>query len=102
MPSPLIGEWETTLLVSTSEDSQLWTTRWIFNDDATCQFRQTILSVLAGETTREQRECHWTESSATAAIVFDDTGEILRVPFSFPPGERDRMIFEGFEYQRVG
>ncbi len=88
--------------MNTAEDTQLWTTRWIFKADATCQFRQTVLSVLEGQTRREERECHWTESSAIAAIVFDDTGEALQIPFSFPPGERDRMIFEGFEYQRIG
>ncbi len=97
----LIGEWETTLVVSAGGDLQTWTTNWRFEASGSCRFRQTIRSVLSG-TREELRLCAWVTTNGEARITFSDNGQLRQIPYSFPGGDTSRMIFEGLIYQRIG
>ncbi len=99
--SPLIGRWEATLYVDVGADVQLWTTEWTFRADGTCDYRQTVLSVVAG-TTVKFRPCAWSTSSGVLRVVYADTGALYEAAFSFPTGLRDSVVIQGVAYRRTG
>jgi len=102
-PNPLIGEWETTLVVQVASTIQLWTTRWTFEADGTCRFRRTVTDpLLGGVILTRLRDCRWSAANAVLTVTFGDTGERLDAPYSFPGGRRDRLLLEGIEYRRQG
>jgi len=103
--NPVIGSWETTIVIFTETDMQAWTTRWRFDQatgtPAPCLYRQTVASVLEGVTTEKVRTCTWEAANARLTIRFDDTGAVFESQYRFPGGDTSRLIFEGIEYHRI-
>lgn len=96
----LVGTWRTVVVIEVPGDIQTWTTTWRFDADATC--RQTIVteSLAEGFPRTTSRACTWTVNDGRVAISFPGGGT-LTFDFSFAGLSSDRLVLDGFEYQRL-
>jgi hypothetical protein len=99
--SSLVGTWEVTLIVTVAEDIQTWTTRWEFRADRTCTWRQRVVSALEGIPREELRTCEWVDANGEITVTWDDTGGVDIMEYSFAAFDRDRLLLQGVEYQRI-
>jgi len=78
-------------------DVQTWTTTWQFDADGTC--RQTVVTESAanGFPATTDRVCTWTTNDDQVTVSFIGGGT-LTLAFSSPAS--DRLVLDGFEYQR--
>ena len=97
----VIGEWETTIIISEAGDLQNWTTNWVFRADLTCRFLQTIESVLEDIPRVELRPCTWSTANGILTVTYTDNGEILNMPYEFAGLNPNRLVLDSIEYHRV-
>jgi hypothetical protein len=98
--SALVGDWRTVLVIEVPGDLQTWTTTWHFDPAGTC--RQTIVteSLAEGFPRATERTCTWATNGGQIAITFVGGGT-LSFDFSFAALDPDRLVLDGFEYQRL-
>ena len=98
--SELVGTWQTVVVIEVPGDLQTWTTTWRFDSARTC--RQTVVteSLAEGFPRTTERACTWTTSSGEVAISFVGGGT-MTFDFSFAALDPDRLVLDGFEYQRL-
>jgi hypothetical protein len=99
-PSPLVGDWQTVVLIQVSDDLQRWTTTWRFEAGDTC--RQTIVteSLAEGFPRTSERSCTYLTNESSVAITYAD-GATVTFDFSFTGFSPDRLVLDGYEYQRL-
>ena len=95
--SSLVGIWRTVVVVEVPGDIQNWTTTWQFAADGTC--RQTVVteSVANGFPVTTDRVCTWTTNDGLVTVSFVGGGTLT---FAFSLPATDRLVLDGFEYQR--
>jgi len=98
--SALVGAWQTVVVIEVPGDLQTWTTTWRFDSAGTC--RQTVLteSLAEGFPRTTERTCTWTTNTGKVAISFVGGGTVT-FDFSFAALDPDRLVLDGFEYQRL-
>jgi hypothetical protein len=98
--SALLGSWQTVVLIEVPGDLQTWTTTWRFDPAGTC--RQTVIteSLAEGFPRTTERTCTWTTNIGEVAISFVGGGTVT-FAFSFAALDPDRLVLDGFEYQRL-
>jgi hypothetical protein len=96
----LVGTWQSVVVIEVPGDIQTWTTTWRFDAEGTC--RQTVVteSLAEGFPRTTERACTWTVVNAQVAIAFVGGGT-LAFDFSFAGLSPDRLVLDGFEYQRL-
>lgn len=96
----IIGGWQTIVVIQVPGDLQTWTTTWRFDNDGSCH--QTVVSESLGEgfPRTTERTCTFTISGSSIIISYIGGGE-LTFEFSFAGFSPDRLILDGFEYQRI-
>lgn len=96
----LVGVWRNVSVVQVPGDLQTWTTTWQFDEDGTC--RQTVVteSLAEGFPRTTERACTWTVNGSQVTIAFLGAGT-LTFEFSFAGFSPDRLVLDGFEYQRI-
>jgi hypothetical protein len=95
----LVGVWQTTVVIEVPGDLQTWVTTWQFDSAGTC--RQTVVStsLAEGVPRTTERTCTWRVSDAKVAISYVGGGTV-EFDFSFAALSPDRLVLDGFEYQR--
>lgn len=95
----LVGVWQSVVVIQVPGDLQTWTTTWRFDAEGTC--RQTVVteSLAEGFPRTTERTCTWTTNGAQVTIDYIGGGA-LTFDFSFAGFSPDRLILDGFEYQR--
>ena len=95
----LVGVWRSVVVIQVPGDLQTWTTTWRFDAAGTCH--QTVIteSLAEGFPRTTERACTWTASDRSVAISFVGGGT-LTFDFSFAGFSPDRLVLDGFEYQR--
>ncbi len=98
--SALVGAWQTVVVIEVPGDLQTWTTTWRFDPAGTC--RQTVIteSLAEGFPRTTERTCTWTTNSGEVAISYVGGGTVT-FDFSFAALDPDRLVLDGFEYQRL-
>jgi hypothetical protein len=98
--SALAGSWQTVVVIDVPGDLQTWTTTWRFDPAGTC--RQTVIteSLAEGFPRTTERSCTWTTNVGEVAISFVGGGTVT-FDFSFAALDPDRLVLDGFEYQRL-
>jgi len=96
----LVGTWRTVVVLEVPGDLQTWTTTWRFEAGGTC--RQTVIteSLAEGFPRTTERVCSWQVSDGRVAISYA-AGGTLTFDFSFAGLDPDRLVLDGFEYQRL-
>ena len=98
--SALVGSWQTVVLIEVPGDLQTWTTTWRFDPAGTC--RQTVIteSLAEGFPRTTERTCTWSTNSGEVAISYVGGGTVT-FDFSFAALDPNRLVLDGFEYQRL-
>ena len=96
----LVGSWRSVTVIEVPGDLQTWTTTWRFDAEGTC--RQTVIteSLAEGFPRTTERSCTWTVNDGQVIISFVGGGT-LAFDFSFAGLSPDRLVLDGFEYQRL-
>ena len=96
----LLGTWRTTLLVEVPGDLQTWTTTWHFDVDGGC--RQTVVteSVAEGFPLVTERGCTYAAGDVEITVRFEGGG-VLELEYAFADFSPDRLVLDGFEYERL-
>ena len=98
--SALVGAWQAVVVIEVPGDLQTWTTTWRFDAAGTC--RQTVVteSLAEGFPRTTERACAWTSGTGEVAISFVGGGTVT-FDSSFAGLDPDRLVLDGFEYQRL-
>ena len=96
----LVGTWRNVTVVEVPGDIQTWTTTWRFAADGICL--QTAETVSAAETVPRvtERACEFTVASDQVAITYAGGGTVT-FDFFFAAFSPDRLVLDGFEYERL-
>jgi hypothetical protein len=96
----LVGEWRTVLVIEVPGDLQTTTTTWRFDTGGDC--RQTVVteSLAEGFPRTAARDCTWSTNGGEVAVSFVGGGPVT-FDFSFAALDPDRLVLDGFEYQRL-
>jgi hypothetical protein len=97
--SLLVGVWQATTIIEVPGDLQTWVTTWQFDSAGSC--RQTVVttSLAEGFPRTTERTCTWRTNGARVAISYLGGGTV-EFAFSFAALSPDRLVLDGFEYQR--
>jgi hypothetical protein len=95
----LVGIWLTTVIIQVPGDVQTWTTTWQFDAAGTCRQTVVVESVAEGFPRTTERACTFVATGGDVAISFVGAGT-LTFAFSFAGFSPDRLVLDGFEYQR--
>lgn len=95
-----MGTWRTTIVIEVPGDIQTWTTTWQFADDGTCRQTQETESLVEAVPRTTQRSCTFTIDGDDVTVSFNGGG-VLTMAFSFAGFSPDRLVLDGFEYQRL-
>lgn len=98
--SALVGEWRTVIVLEVPGDIQTWTTTWRFDDAGTCRQILVTQSLAEGFPRTTDRTCTWTVNDGQVAVSFVRAGT-LTFAFSFAALDPNRLVLDGFEYQRL-
>jgi hypothetical protein len=87
-------------VVEVPGDLQTWTATWRFDVEGTCHQTIETESLSEGIPRTAERSCTWTANASDVTITFDGGGQ-LTFGFSFADFSPDRLVLDGFEYQRI-
>jgi hypothetical protein len=96
----LVGTWRLQLVVQVQGDMQTWTTTWRFDGDGSCHQTKVTESLAEGFPRTQERDCSFTVNSSKLNITFTG-GEMLSLEFSFAGFSPNRLVLDGFEYERI-
>jgi hypothetical protein len=96
----LVGTWRTVVVVEVPGDVQTWTTTWRFDADNSCLQTVAIESLAEGFPRVTERPCTFTAGDFEVTIAFVGGGTLV-FEYSFADFSPDRLVLDGFEYQRL-
>ncbi|MGH7525133.1 MAG: hypothetical protein ACREMX_00355 [Gemmatimonadales bacterium] len=96
----LVGTWRTVVVVEVPGDIQTWTTTWTFDDEGFC--RQTIVteSLAEGTPRTTDRACSYSAGDFEVMVDFVGGGTLI-LEYRFAGFSRNRLVLDGFEYERL-
>jgi hypothetical protein len=95
----LVGVWQTVVVLQVPGDVQTWTTTWQFDAEGTCREIKVTESLAEGFPRTSDLACTWTASNNQITVAFVGGGSLV-MEFSFAGLSPDRLVLDGFEYQR--
>lgn len=96
----LVGTWRTVVVVEVPGDLQTWTTTWRFEADGTCRLTTERESSVEGFPRVTDRTCTYVVTGAEIAVRFAGGGT-LEMEYDFAGFSPDRLVLNGFEYERL-
>lgn len=96
----LVGTWRTVVVVDVPGDIQTWTTTWRFEPDGTCLQTVQTESLAEGFPRVTERPCTFVAGDFEVTVAFAGGGT-LEFAYSFADFSPDRLILDGFEYERL-
>lgn len=99
-PNPqLVGVWQAVAVIQVPGDVQTLTTTWQFDAEGTCREVKVTESLAEGFPRTSDLACTWTATGTQITVVFEGGGTLV-MEFSFAGLSPDRLVLDGFEYQR--
>jgi hypothetical protein len=96
----LAGVWRTRVMIEVPGDIQAWTTTWRFEADGACLQTVETISLAEGFPRITERRCTFVAEDFDVAITFASGGTLV-FEYSFADFSPDRLILDGYEYQRL-
>ena len=96
----LVGTWRSVVVVQVPGDLQTWTTVWRFEADGSCRQTVETESLAEGFPRVTERSCSYATSVGEITIAYIGGGS-LTFRFSFADFSPDRLVLDGFEYERL-
>ena len=99
---PLLGSWETTFVIQTSNDIQTHTVRWSFSSNGSCGRVVEIYSVLEDQTLTTTTDCTFRSGSGQVAVTYEGRSTAVTFSWTLENFSPDRLILDGVIYDRIG
>ena len=96
----LVGTWRSVVVVQVPGDLQTWTTVWRFDVDGGCRQTVETESLAEGFPRVTERPCTYTTAGGEITISYVGAG-VVTFDFSFAAFSPDRLVLDGFEYERL-
>lgn len=96
----LAGTWRNVSVVQVPGDLQTWTTIWRFDADGICRQVVEMESLAEGFPRFTERSCSYTTSNDRISITYVGGGTVV-FQFFFAAFSPDRLVLDGFEYERL-
>jgi len=96
----LVGSWRNVTVIQVPGDLQTWTTTWRFDTDGACRQLSESESLAEGFPRTTERACTYVTSSDRITITYVGGGSVT-YEFSFAGFSPDRLVLDGFEYERL-
>jgi hypothetical protein len=96
----LVGTWRNLTVVQVPGDIQTWTTVWRFDADGICLQTVETESLAEGFPRTTERACEYTTAGGEITISYVGGGEVT-FDFFFAAFSPDRLVLDGFEYDRL-
>jgi hypothetical protein len=96
----LIGSWRNVAVIQVPGDLQTWTTTWRFDAEGTCRQTSETESLAEGFPRTTERACSYATSGDRITISYLGGGSVT-YDFSFADFSPDRLVLDGFEYERL-
>ena len=96
----LVGSWRNVVVVQVPGDIQTWTTIWRFDADGICHQTVETESLAEGFPRTTDRACGYLTSGGEITITYVGGGSVT-FDFSFAAFSPDRLVLDGFEYERL-
>jgi hypothetical protein len=96
----LVGTWRTVVVVEVPGDLQTWTTVWRFDAGGSCRLTTERESLAEGFPRVTEQPCTYVVGDVEITVTFVG-GEIRNMEYDFADFSPDRLVLEGFEYERV-
>lgn len=96
----LVGTWRTVVVVEVPGDLQTWTTTWRFDEDGGCHQRVETESLVEGFPRLTERECTYVAGDFEVTVSFLGGGA-LELTYGFADFSPNRLVLDGFEYERL-
>ncbi len=100
LAAQVVGTWRNVVIVEVPGDLQTWTTTWRFEADGTCVQTVETESLAEGFPRITQRACTFVPGDFEITISFEG-GSPQVLDYSFVAFSTDRLILDGFEYERL-
>ena len=97
----LIGTWENIQLIAVVGDIVRVTTTWEFRADATCRHTTVRLSLAEGVPLTQARDCSYLLPGSVVRVTYDGAPESIDFDFSLANFSPDRLVLDGFEFERL-
>ena len=95
-----MGSWRNVTVIQIPGDLQTWTTTWRFDADGTCRQTAESQSLLEGFPRTTSRPCAYVTSGDRITITYVGGGRAT-FDFAFAAFSPDRLVLDGFEYERL-
>jgi hypothetical protein len=96
----LVGEWRNVTVIQVPGDLQTWTTTWRFMADGVCRQVSESESLAEGFPRTTERSCGYVTSGDRITITYVGAGAVT-YEFGFADFSPDRLVLDGFEYERL-
>lgn len=96
----LVGTWRTVAVVQVPGDLQTWTTTWRFEAGGDCLQTVETESLAEGFPRVTERPCTFVAGDFEVTIAYAGAGTLV-FDYSFAAFSPDRLILDGFEYERI-
>jgi hypothetical protein len=96
----LVGTWRNLTVIQVPGDVQTWTTTWRFDADGVCRQTVETESLAEGFPRVTERACSYTTSGSEITVTYVGGGAVT-FAFSFAGFSPDRLVLDGFEYERL-
>jgi len=100
LDATIIGSWRNVVVVQVPGDLQTWTTVWTFQSDGVCRQTVETESLSEGFPRVTERDCGFVTSGGRVAITFVGAGTV-QFDYFFADFSPDRLVLDGFEYERL-
>ena len=97
----LLGTWENTMLIAVPNDFERVITTWEFNPDGSCSHVTVTQSLIEGVPFTRVRDCHYEVPGSVVRVTYDGAPGSVDFDFSFASFDPDRLILDGFEFERI-
>ena len=97
----LLGTWENTQLIAVPNDFERVITTWEFNSDGTCSHVTVTQSLIEGIPLTRVRNCRYEVPGSVVRVTYAGAPCSVDFDFTFANFSPDRLVLDGFEFERI-
>ena len=89
------------MLIAVPNDFERVITTWEFNPDGTCRHVTVTQLLIEGVPFTRVRDCHYEVPGSVVRVTYAAAPGSVDFDFSFASFDPDRLVLDGFEFERI-